>query len=216
MNLLRAISVASPPWCAALKFLNPSPFFGGRRAEALQKILHLEIFWGFRTRTAPAGGGAVPYRRRGVIGAAAGGRRRAVADPAGRRQRPGRAEGRQQGGEAEKEGGRGIDKASYSLLSLSPKPKSDPSGGGAKWPFCGVRRGGSSGRRQRCRRRQVGGAGGLVLLGGGAGGCAAAVRSGKSGRLWALCRWCRAGACAWSSWAAVCCWRGHLVRRWRC
>ena len=47
----------------------------------------------------------------------------AVADPAGRRQRPGRAEGRQQGGEAEKEGGRGIDKASYSLLSLSPKPK---------------------------------------------------------------------------------------------
>lgn len=47
----------------------------------------------------------------------------AVADPAGRRQRPGRAEGRQQGGAAEKEGGRGIDKASYSLLSLSPKPK---------------------------------------------------------------------------------------------
>lgn len=45
---------------------------------------------------------------------------------------------------------------------------------------------------------------------------AAAVRSGKAGRLWALCRWGRAGACAWSSWAAVCCWRGHLVRRWRC
>ena len=75
--------------------------------------------------------------------------------------------------------------------------------------------GGSSGRRQRCRRRQVGGAGGLVLLGGGACGCAAAVRSGKAGRLWALCRWGRAGAGAWSSWAAVCCWRGHLVRRWR-
>lgn len=35
----------------------------------------------------------------------------------------------------------------------------------------------------------MGGAGGLVLLGGGAGGCAAAVRSGKAGRLWALCRW---------------------------
>lgn len=47
----------------------------------------------------------------------------AVADPARRRQCPGRAEGRQQGVEAEKEGGRGIDKASYSLLSLSPKPK---------------------------------------------------------------------------------------------
>ena len=46
-----------------------------------------------------------------------------MADPAGWRQCPGRAEGRQQGGKAEKEGGRGIDKASYSLLSLSPKPK---------------------------------------------------------------------------------------------
>lgn len=31
------------------------------------------------------------------------------------------------------------------------------------------------------------------------GGCAAAVRSGKAGRLWALCRWGRAGAGAWSS-----------------
>lgn len=122
MNLLRAISVASPPWCAALKFLNPSPFLGGRRAEPLQKNLHLEIFWGFRTRTAPAGGGQY-LTGGGVIGAAAGVGRLAVADPAGRRQRPGRAEGRQQGGEAEKEGGRGIDKASYSLLSLSPKPK---------------------------------------------------------------------------------------------
>ena len=67
------------------------------------------------------GGSTLPAA--GVIGAAAGGGGGAVADPAGRRQRPGRAEGRQQGGEAEKEGGRGIDKASYSLLSLSPKPK---------------------------------------------------------------------------------------------
>ena len=57
---------------------------------------------------------------------------------------------------------------------------------------------------------------GLPFPVGGAGGCAAAVRSGKAGRLWALCRWCRAGAGAWSSCAAVCCWRGHLVRRWRC
>lgn len=48
----------------------------------------------------------------------------------------------------------------------------------------------------------MGGAGGLVLLGGGAGGCAAAVRSGKAGRLWALCR--RAGL------ALV---RGHRGRR---
>ena len=59
----------------------------------------------------------------------------------------------------------------------------------------------------------MGGVGGLVLLGGGAGGCAVAVRSGKAGRLWALCRWGRAGAGAWSSCAAVCCWRGHRVRR---
>ena len=103
-------------------FLNLSPFFGGRRAEVPQKNLHLEIFWGFRTRTAAAGGGST-LPAAGVIGAAAAGGRRAVADPAGRRQRPGRAEGRQQGGEAEKKGGRGIDKASYSLLSLSPKPK---------------------------------------------------------------------------------------------
>lgn len=67
--------------------------------------------------------GAVPYRRRGASGRppVAGGA--AVADPAGRRQRPGRAEGRRQCGKAEKEGGREIDKASYSLLSLSPKPK---------------------------------------------------------------------------------------------
>lgn len=68
------------------------------------------------------GGSTLPAA--GVIGAAAGGGGGgAAADPAGRRQRPGRAEGRQQGGEAEKKGGRGIDKASYSLLSLSPKPK---------------------------------------------------------------------------------------------
>ena len=45
---------------------------------------------------------------------------------------------------------------------------------------------------------------------------AAAVRSGKACRLWALCRWGMAGAGAWSSCAAVCFWRGHLVRRWRC
>lgn len=32
---------------------------------------------------------------------------------------------------------------------------------------------------------------------------AAAVRSGKAGRLWALCRWGRAGAGAWSSCAAL-------------
>lgn len=40
-----------------LHFLTRTPFFGCQNAEALQKILHLEIFWGFGTRTAPAGGG---------------------------------------------------------------------------------------------------------------------------------------------------------------
>ena len=122
-NMVPAIPVTLPPWCPGLNFLNPPPFFWGQNAEPLQKFLHLEIFWGFRTRIAPAGGGAVPYRRRGSSGwppVVGGG---AVADPVGRRQRPGRAEGRQQGGETEKKGGRGIDKASYSLLSLSPKPK---------------------------------------------------------------------------------------------
>ena len=41
-----------------LHFLTRTPFFGCQNAEALQKILHLEIFWGFGTRTAPAGGGS--------------------------------------------------------------------------------------------------------------------------------------------------------------
>lgn len=127
VSCLQIVSVRHPGDITAmfapdLHFLTRTPFFGCQNAEALQKILHLEIFWGFGTRTAPAGGGStLPAAE--VIGAAAGGGRRAVADPAGRRQRPGRAEGRQQGGEAEKEGGRRIDKASYSLLSLSPKPK---------------------------------------------------------------------------------------------
>ena len=62
---------------------------------------------------------------------------------------------------------------------------------------------------------------GSFFLGGGAGGCAAAVRSCKAGRLWALCRWrcwrwCVVIGCggllAWSSGAAlvpvlVCCWQ---------
>ena len=55
-KMVSAMPVALPPLCPGLKFLNPSPFFGLRRAEALQKNLHLEIFWGFGTRTAPAGG----------------------------------------------------------------------------------------------------------------------------------------------------------------
>lgn len=56
-NMVLTIPVTLPPWCPGLKFLNPSPFFLGQNAEALQKFSHLEIFWGFRTRTAAAGGG---------------------------------------------------------------------------------------------------------------------------------------------------------------
>ena len=45
-----------------LHFLTRTPFSWVKNAEALQKILHLEIFWGFRTRTAAAGGGSVDAR----------------------------------------------------------------------------------------------------------------------------------------------------------
>ena len=73
---------------------------------------------------------------------------------------------------------------------------------------------------------------GSSFLGGGAGGCAAAVRSGKAGRLWALCRWRRwrwcmvIGRCglllSWSSGAALAVLilpgagggRCDLLRRW--
>ena len=77
---------------------DPHPYFSGRRGEALQKFLHLEIFWGFGTRILPAPGGSTL-----LIGAAAV-PERAEAGP-------------------EKEGGRGIDKASSISLGLSPKPK---------------------------------------------------------------------------------------------
>ena len=53
--MVLTIPVTLPPWCPGLKFLNPSPFFGGQNAEALQKFLHLEIFWGSGTRTARPG-----------------------------------------------------------------------------------------------------------------------------------------------------------------
>lgn len=48
---------------------------------------------------------------------------------------------------------------------------------------------------------------GSFFLGGGAGGCAGAVRSGKAGRLWALCRWRR-----WR-WCVVI-WCGGLLLAW--
>ena len=85
-----------------LHFLTRTPFFGCQNAEALQKILHLEIFWGFRTRTAPAGGGQY------LSGGGAG---RGDGRPGRCRAAGGRCPGQRQGGRAEKEGGRGIDKA---------------------------------------------------------------------------------------------------------
>jgi hypothetical protein len=62
VSCLQIVSVHHPGDVTAmfapdLHFLTCTPFFGCQNAEALQKILHLEIFWGFRTRTAPAGGG---------------------------------------------------------------------------------------------------------------------------------------------------------------
>ena len=110
--MVPAIPVALPPWCPGLKFLNPSSFFGGQNAEPLQKFLHLEIFWGFRTRTAAAGGGSTfpgagPV---GVIGRAAAGRA-AGAWPVQAAGGARVADRPQQAAGAEKKGGRGIDKA---------------------------------------------------------------------------------------------------------
>lgn len=83
-------------------FLTRTPFSWVKNAEALQKIWNLEKFWGFGTRTAPAGGGQ--YLSGGGAGRGDG--------------RPGRCraagwqcQGQRQAVEAEKEGGRGLDKA---------------------------------------------------------------------------------------------------------
>lgn len=83
-------------------FLTRTPFSWAKNAEALQKILHLEIFWGFGTRTAPAGGGQY------LSGGGAG---RGDGRPGRCRAAGGRCPGQRQAVEAEKEGGRGLDKA---------------------------------------------------------------------------------------------------------
>ena len=85
-----------------LHFLTRTPFSWAKNAEALQKIMHLEIFWGFGTRTAPAGGGQ--YLSSGVAG-------RGDGRPGRCRAAGGRHPGQRQAVRAEKEGGRGIDKA---------------------------------------------------------------------------------------------------------
>lgn len=79
-----------------------TPFFRGQNAEALQKNWDLEIFWGFGTRTAPAGGGQY------LSGGGAG---RGDGRPGRCRAAGGRHPGQRQAVRAEKKGGRGIDKA---------------------------------------------------------------------------------------------------------
>ena len=85
-----------------LHFLTRTPFSWVKNAEALQKIWNLEKFWGFGTRTAPAGGGQY------LSGGGAG---RGDGRPGRCRAAGGRCPGQRQGGIAEKEGGRGLDKA---------------------------------------------------------------------------------------------------------
>lgn len=55
-QMVPTIPVTSPPWCRIPKFFDPPPIFRGQRAEVLQNFLHLENFWGFGTRIAPARG----------------------------------------------------------------------------------------------------------------------------------------------------------------
>ena len=62
-------------FATGLHFLTRTPFFGCQNAEALQKILRLEIFWGFGTRIRPAPGGQYLAHRGG--GGAGDGRGRA-------------------------------------------------------------------------------------------------------------------------------------------
>lgn len=80
-------------------FLTRTPFSGGENAEALQKNLPLEIFWGFGTRTAAAGGGQ--YLSGGGVG-------RGDGRPSRSRAAGGRHPGQRQAVEAEKEGGQGV------------------------------------------------------------------------------------------------------------
>ena len=102
-KMVSTIPVTLPP-CSprTYNFLTRTPFFGGQNPEPLQKILHLEIFWGFRTRTAPAGGGQY------LSGGGAG---RGDGRPGRCRAAGWRCPGQRQAVEAEKEGGRGLDKA---------------------------------------------------------------------------------------------------------
>ena len=153
VSCLQIVSVHHPGDITAmfapdLHFLTYTPLFWVSKRGSPSKNFAPRNILGLRNPHRARRRGAVPYRRRGSWGGppvAGGG---AVADPAGWRQRPGRAEGRQQGGEAEKEGGRGIDKASSSLAygytakSICRSGKeSDPSGSGPRWagfgPFGG-------------------------------------------------------------------------------
>lgn len=71
VSCLQIVSIHHPGDITAmfapdLHFLTRAPFSWVKNAEALQKIMHLEIFWGFGTRIRPAPGGSTL-----LIGAAA-------------------------------------------------------------------------------------------------------------------------------------------------
>lgn len=128
VSCLQIVSVHHPGDITAmfapdLHFLTRTPFLWVKNAEALQKIWNLEKFWGFGTRTAPAGGGQ--YLTGG--GGHRGGRRCRAVGLWLIRQGGGSAQGVPRDGSRaarrRRKGGRGIDKASDCLLSLSPKPK---------------------------------------------------------------------------------------------
>lgn len=101
MSCLQIVSVHHPGDITAmfapdLHFLTRTPFSWVKNAEALQKILHLEIFWGFGTRTAPAGGGGSTFPAAGPDGATAG--RAGAGPPVGGAQGSGRAAERRRKG----------------------------------------------------------------------------------------------------------------------
>ena len=70
MSCLQIVSIHHPGDITAmfapdLHFLTRAPFSWVKNAEALQKIMHLEIFWGFGTRIRPAPGGQYLAHRGG-------------------------------------------------------------------------------------------------------------------------------------------------------
>lgn len=122
-GMVRTMPVASPPWCAALKFFEPVALFRRPEGGSPSKIFSPRNILGLPNPHRGRRRGAVPYRRRGSSGRppVAGGGLWLI------RQGGGSAQGVPRDGSRaarrRRKGAGGIDKASYSLLSLSPKPK---------------------------------------------------------------------------------------------